>query len=62
MIVSPITLNERDISVRARSKKELYRILQLEADVYLPPMPQSNHEYVAGVLSGTIKVSLQCRN
>ena len=37
--------------MKASNKKELYPMLQLEGDVYLPPMPQTNHMYVADVIS-----------
>ena len=43
--------------MRARTKKEILRILQLEDNIYLPLIPQSNRKYIAGVLSGKIKVS-----
>ena len=47
----------RQISVRARSKKEIYRMLQLEADVYLPPIQQANRKYITEIVSGKRKVS-----
>ena len=52
-------INIKNISLRASSKKEVYRKLQLEADLYLPPLPQANHKYVSGVISGKIKMSLE---
>ena len=51
-------MNTKQISLKASSKKELYRMLQLEGDAYLPPLPQANHKYVAGVISGKIKVCI----
>ena len=45
------------ISIRARSKKEIYRLLQIEAYVYLPPIQQANRRYIAEVISGKKKVS-----
>ena len=50
-------INLKQISMRARTKKEIFRILHLEGDIYLPPIAQSNRKYIAGVLSGKIKVS-----
>ena len=50
----------RLISIRARSKKEFYRILQLEADAYLPPIHQANRKYIAEVISGKKKVRISC--
>ena len=55
--MEPTKINVRQISMKASSKKELYRMLQLEGDVYLPPMPQANHNYVADVISGKAKVT-----
>ena len=52
----PIKLKVQDVSIHARSKRELYRMLQLEGDVYLPPLSQANHDYVSGILSGKRKV------
>ena len=43
MIVQPIKLNVNEISLHARSKKELYRLLQLDGNVILPPIAQVNH-------------------
>ena len=54
--MEPAKINIRQISMKASSKKELYRMLQLEGDVYLPPMPQANHSYIADVISGRAKV------
>ena len=51
------SMSLRQISVRARSKKEIYRILQLEGDVYLPPIIQANRKYVADIVSGKKMVS-----
>ena len=58
MNVIPIRLNVNEISLHARSKRELYRLLQLDGDVYLPPLEQANHKYIADVLSGKKKVRL----
>ena len=49
-------LNVRQISIRARSKKEMYRLLQLEADVYLPPIQQTNRRFIADIVSEKKKV------
>ena len=49
-------LKIQDVSIHARSKRELYRMLQLEGDVHLPLLSQANHCYVSGIFSGKIKV------
>ena len=41
-------MNIKQITLKASSKKEIYRMLQLEDDVELP---QANHSYVADVIS-----------
>ena len=50
-------MSVRQISIRARSKKEMYRLLQLEADVYLPPIQQINRKFIADILAGKKKVT-----
>ena len=45
------------ISIQVRSKKEIYSMLQLEADVYLPLIPQTNRKYIVEIISGKRKVS-----
>ena len=52
-------MNTKQISLKASSKKELYRMLQLEGDVYLPLLPQANHQYVASIIWGKTKVCKQ---
>ena len=52
-------MNAKQISLKASSKKELYRLLQLEGDVYLLPLTQANHQYVAGIIWGKTKVCKQ---
>ena len=48
--MEPTALHVNQISAKANSKKEMYRILQLEGDVYLPPISQANHDYVSAIL------------
>ena len=52
------TIHVNVIKAKANSKKEMVRIMQLEGDVYLPPLAQANHEYVAAVLWGEKNASL----
>ena len=54
--MEPTKINVRQISLEASSKKELYRMLKLEGDVYLPPMPQANHNYFSDAIMGKAKV------
>ena len=52
-------MNVNEISLHARSKRELNRLLQLNGNVYLPPLEQANHKYIADVLSWKKKVWFQ---
>ena len=56
MIVPPVKLNINQIKVRWRSKREVVRILQIDGGIYLPPIGQANHKYIADILSGKKKV------
>ena len=49
-------IHVNQIIAKASSKKEMVLILQLQGDVYLLPLAQTNHSYVAAVLSGEKKV------
>ena len=49
-------MNIKQASIKASSKKEIFRLLQLEGDVYFPLILQANHEYVSGIISGNVKV------
>ena len=49
-------VNTKQISLKASSKKEVYRMLQLEGDVFLPKLPQANHRYVLDIVSRKAKV------
>ena len=51
-------IHVNQIKAKANSKKEMVRILQLEGDVYMPPLSQANHSYVAGVLCAEKKVTI----
>ena len=44
-------VNFMQVSIRARSQKELKRLQQLEADFYLPPIQLANIKYVANIIS-----------
>ena len=51
-------MNIGAITAKANSKREMWKILQLEGDVYLPPNSQANHDYISKILSGEKKVWL----
>ena len=38
--------------LKAKSKKEMYRLLVTDGKLYLPPIELSNHQYIRGILTG----------
>ena len=46
-----ITIN--DISIKARSKKEIYMVLSLEGGIYLPPILDANSKYIKDIITGS---------
>ena len=50
-------MSMKQISIKAQNKKEMYRLLQLEAEVNLPPIQQTNRRYIGEVVSEKKKVS-----
>ena len=49
-MIKEITLN--DISIKARSKKEVYLVLTVEGDLYLPPILDTNRAYLKDIMNG----------
>ena len=49
-IIKEITLN--DISIKARSKMEVYLVLTVEGGLYLPPILDANRAYLKDIMSG----------
>ena len=47
-----------DLGVKAKSKREVYRLLSTEGDVYMPPEKEANYDYLATILKGDKRVSL----
>ena len=45
-----ITIN--DISIHAKSKKEIYHVLTVEGGIYLPPMMDANKKYIQNIMRG----------
>ena len=45
------------LGIKCKSKKEVHQLMATEGHVYMPPIKLSNHDYVAGVIEGSIKVS-----
>ena len=51
-----ITISQ--LGVERKSKKEVYQLMATEGRVYMPPLKLSNHEYIPGVIEGSVKVRL----
>ena len=51
------SLNAKELSVKCQSKKDMYRILQIEGGVYLPPISQSDHKFIAQIVTREKKAS-----
>ena len=51
-----------ELGIKWKSKKEVYQVMTTQGNVYLPTIKLSNHDYVAGILEGTTKVSASKNN
>ena len=50
-------MNQREFTVHefgivSQSKKEVYDVLTVEGDYFLPPIEQANADYISDILSG----------
>ena len=50
-------MNVNVLAVVWQSKKEMYKILQVEGEIYLPPLEQTNHWFVAQIVTGEKQVN-----
>ena len=50
-------LNLNELSIKWKSKKELYDVMLNDCDVLLPPIRYANAAYMRGVISGKVLVS-----
>ena len=57
--IKDITLS--DISLKAKSKKEIYMVLTVEGGLYLPPIMDANRNYIRGLINWT-KLFLYSKN
>ena len=51
-----VSLDLKQVSIKCRSKKELYDLLVSDWGIYLPPIQFANSSYVRGIVTGEIKV------
>ena len=43
-------LTTSEFGTKAQSKNEVYRLLITDAGLHMPPIKESNYDYIAGVL------------
>ena len=51
-------LNWQEAAVKGRIKKEIYRIILMKGNYYLPPEVQCNSDFIHDIMVGKKKVSL----
>ena len=52
------TINVHNLGFKARIKNELYRLLTVETDVYLPPQKETSIYFVRDIVHGNKKVCM----
>ena len=45
------SMNIKELAVVWQSKKDMYKILQVEGGIYLPPLEQANHLFIAQIVT-----------
>ena len=50
-------INLNSLGLKAKSKNEIYRLLVVEADMYLPPQKETSIYFVRVILQGKKKVN-----
>ena len=50
------------LGIKCKSKKEVYQLMATQGRVYMPPIKLSNHDYVAGIIEGSVKVRRNSNN
>ena len=51
-------MTTKELSVDWKSKKDMFKVFQLEGDVYLPPIEQSNYKFISQIVAGEKEVCL----
>ena len=47
-----LSVNLNQLSIKARTKNEMYRILTTEANLYLPPQKETSIYFVRDIIHG----------
>ena len=53
-------INPNMLGIKAQTKNEFYRILTVEAKLYLPPQKETSIYFIRGILNGKKKVRFKC--
>ena len=53
-----IGVNINTIGIKAQTKNELYRVLTVEAKLYLPPQNETSIYFIRGILNGRKMVKI----
>lgn len=48
-------INWKEVSVHVRSKREVYQLMSLQGGYYLPPIEQTNRDYIHDIITGKKK-------
>ena len=51
-----MSINVNQLGAKARSKHEMYRILTVEAKIYLPPQKECSIYFIRDIIQGKKKV------
>ena len=51
-------MTTKELSMVWQFKKDMFKVLQIEGDVYLPPMEQANYKIISQIVTGEKEVSL----
>ena len=53
-----MTINLNQLGSKARSKNEMYRLLTVEAKIYLPPQKECSIYFIRDIFHGKKKVTI----
>ena len=53
-----MTINVSQLGTKAKSKNEMYRILTVEAKIYLPPQKECSIYFIRDIFQGRKKVDI----
>ena len=42
----------KELGVVCQSKKDMFKVFQVDGEIYLPPIEQSDHKFVAQIVTG----------